>query len=254
MSGVSANDHFSEVAAEYATFRPDYPAALFAWLAGLAPSRRLAWDCATGNGQAAASLSDRFGHVIATDISTPQIGSARRLANVAYAAGLAERSPLPDGTVDCVTVAQALHWFDPGAFHAEVRRVCVPGGVVAAWCYELPCITPAIDVIVQRFATAIVGSCWPPHRKFVDDRYESVPFPHVRLDSPPFEMTARWRIERLFGYMGTWSAARGYRRKFGTDPVDQVREELGRAWGDLPERNTRWPLHVLAGRVESTAS
>lgn len=51
MSGFK--DHFSSASGRYAAYRPDYPAALFAWLADLCSERDTAWDCATGNGQAA---------------------------------------------------------------------------------------------------------------------------------------------------------------------------------------------------------
>ena len=66
-------DHFSEHAADYAKFRPNYPAELFDHLASLPRARALAWDCATGNGQAALGLAQHFEKVVGTD--------ARRAAN-----------------------------------------------------------------------------------------------------------------------------------------------------------------------------
>lgn len=62
-------DHFSTTAAAYSVFRPRYPAALFGWLASVAPNREMAWDCATGSGQAAIELTERFAQVVATDPS-----------------------------------------------------------------------------------------------------------------------------------------------------------------------------------------
>ena len=56
MSG-EFKDHFSGHAADYAAFRPVYPPEMFDWLATLPPARRLAWDCATGNGQGARELA-----------------------------------------------------------------------------------------------------------------------------------------------------------------------------------------------------
>ena len=50
-------DHFSGHAGCYEAFRPTYPDALFEYLASLCPLRELAWDCATGNGQAAVPLA-----------------------------------------------------------------------------------------------------------------------------------------------------------------------------------------------------
>ena len=69
MSGAF-QDHFSAKADAYARYRPDYPAALFAWLRSLVSERRRAWDCATGNGQAALALAEHFDEVIATEMAT----------------------------------------------------------------------------------------------------------------------------------------------------------------------------------------
>ena len=66
MPDASFADHFSAAATEYARFRPHYPPALFQWLAGIVRQRRVAWDCATGNGQAAVALAGHFETVVAT--------------------------------------------------------------------------------------------------------------------------------------------------------------------------------------------
>ena len=76
-------DHFSGQASAYAKFRPRYPAVLFHYLALRAPGTRLAWDCGTGNGQAAVGLANRFAHVVATDPSDAQLANAQRHARVA---------------------------------------------------------------------------------------------------------------------------------------------------------------------------
>ena len=99
-------DHFSALAHDYASFRPHYPAALFADLAAVAPGHALAWDCATGNGQAAAGLAAHFRAVVATDASAAQIGAATGPANVRFAVAPAEASGLAPGSVDLVLVAQ----------------------------------------------------------------------------------------------------------------------------------------------------
>jgi len=105
-------DHFAQVAAHYASHRPTYPAELFSWLAAQAPSQGLVWDCATGTGQAALGLADHFEQVWATDASGSQIEAATACAGVQYHTAPADCSGLPDQSVDLVTVAQALHWFD----------------------------------------------------------------------------------------------------------------------------------------------
>ena len=123
-------DRFAPMAADYADFRPHYPKALFDWLAGLTPGQTLAWDCATGTGQAAVGLAALFERVVATDACAAQIGQATPHPRIEYRVARAESSGLNAHSADIVTVAQALHWFERDRFFAEVRRVLKPGGLI----------------------------------------------------------------------------------------------------------------------------
>src|ERR1700745_933422 len=107
---MSFKDHFSKQATGYAKFRPRYPEKLFKYLVSIAPSRQLAWDCATGNGQAAVGLASVFDRVIATDASEKQIANAQPHERVEYRIATAEDSGLESETIDLIMVAQALHW------------------------------------------------------------------------------------------------------------------------------------------------
>jgi SAM-dependent methyltransferase len=243
-------DHFSGHAGEYEAFRPNYPPELFAYLASIAPGREVAWDCATGNGQAAIGIAPYFAAVIATDASAQQIERARACDNVRYAVAPAAASPIAGSSVDLVTVAQALHWFDVPAFYAEVRRVARPDAVLAVWCYEMHSITPEVDAIVSRLYHDIVGAYWPPERKVVEDGYATIAFPFDEFSPPPFRMAEQWDFWQFLGYLGTWSSVKSYQRAVGHDPVDIVRRELEAAWGDAGlVREAVWPLNVRAGIV-----
>src|SRR5438105_4175003 len=123
---MTFHDHFSKRADRYAIYRPHYPAELFAWIASLAPEHLLAWDCATGNGQAAQGLSHHFRKVIATDASKEQIKHAARDSGIVYCVATAEDPPLLSSIPDAITVAQALHWMHPERFFAQVRRILKP--------------------------------------------------------------------------------------------------------------------------------
>jgi hypothetical protein len=57
---ISFEDHFSSHSQQYAQYRPKYPDELYTYLASLAPARSLAWNCGTGNGQAALGLAKHF--------------------------------------------------------------------------------------------------------------------------------------------------------------------------------------------------
>jgi ubiquinone/menaquinone biosynthesis C-methylase UbiE len=243
-------DHFSSVAPDYRTYRPRYPAALFASLAAVAPHRRMAWDCATGSGQAAVALADHFDAIVATDASEQQLAAAEPHPRVRYSRAPAEASGLPSGSAALITVAQAIHWFDVPAFFAEVRRVLAPGGLFAVWCYNLTEIDPAVDALILHYYRDTVGPYWPPERAHIESGYRDIEFPFKEIALPSAHMEAFWSLHDLCGYLGTWSATQRYRSATGSDPLPALKESLAPIWGDDPaRRRVRWPLAVRAGRV-----
>jgi SAM-dependent methyltransferase len=241
-------EHFSGVAQAYAAFRPSYPAALFDWLAGVAPARGLAWDCGAGSGQATRDLARRFSRVIATDASRAQLG--RGVAgNVCTWAARAEQCGVRSGRVELVAVAQALHWFHLSSFYDEVRRVLRSRGVLATWTYADPRLQGAAGRGLERFAEEM-KPWWPPNRAWVDSGYRDVPFPFEELAPPPFAMAADWTLDAVVGYVGTWSAVGAYRKARAHDPLPELRAALAEHWGDpaAPRRLT-WTMSVRAGRA-----
>ena len=242
-------DHFSALADGYASFRPGYPSALFEELAREAPGRRLAWDCGTGSGQAARGLARCFARVVATDASAQQIRAARATRGVEFRVAPASASGLQDASVDLVLAAQAMHWFPLEAFFDEVRRVVKPGGVLAACCYGLMRISPAVDPVISRLYHQDLADHWPPERRYVDDGYAKLPFPFAELDLARREVRASWTLEQVMGYLGTWSALRRCHQATGTDPLAAATDELRSAWGGRGAMEIRWPLAVRAGRI-----
>lgn len=251
MSGFQ--DHFAPQAGKYAAFRPTYPAAMIASVAALARRRERCWDVGTGSGQAAVLLAEHFAHVDATDASASQVAHATAHPRVTYHVAPAEASPLPDASVDLVTIAQALHWFDLGAFYREVQRVAVPGAAIAAWTYGLIEIDADVDAVVHWFYEARLGMYWPFERRHVESGYATLDFPFHRLavTSPPIE--AMLDREGVTGFLSTWSALKRAREQEGGDPLDELRERLAVAWPDGDtSRRVRWPMLVLAGRISDT--
>jgi SAM-dependent methyltransferase len=243
-------NHFGAHAREYHRFRPTYPLELSERLADLSPDRRLAWDCGTGNGQAAVQLARRFARVIATDASQEQIVEAESHPFVEYRVAPAERSGLEGSSVDLVTVAQALHWFDLDRFYAEVRRVARPRAVLAVWCYSLMESAAEIDREILHFYTAVVGPYWPKERVHVDALYRDLPFPFEEIAMPSLAMECEWTLADVLGYVDTWSPVRIYRRERGADPLAELAEPLARAWGSAEvRRRVRFPLHFRVGRM-----
>lgn len=246
---MSFQDHFSSQSAAYAQYRPHYPAALFDWLADQAPTRTLAWDVATGNGQAALALAERFAAVVATEPSAAQLAKHVVRPNIDYRQEAAERASLADGSADLITVAQALHWFELPAFMAEAARVLRPGGVLAVWCYALFSCTPAIDALLGDFYHAGVGAYWPPERRWLEQGYAGLALPFPAIAAPQLEMAQDWDLDALLGYLRTWSATQRYKEDRGEDPLPALRARLETQWGDVRQRRrVVWPLTLHACR------
>jgi SAM-dependent methyltransferase len=242
-------DHFSGHAKTYQAYRPGYPQELFAWLAEQTPQHLRAWDCATGNGQAARGLAPYYREVIATDASDAQIANAEPLAGVQYRVATAEASGLAANSVDLITVGQAYHWFDHTAFHREAKRVLRPGGVLAIWTYHLfRTPRPELDAVIQHYYRDIVGSYWPPEREWVDKGYRDMPFPFAELQVPDFRIKLEWTLEQVLGYLRSWSATQAYIKARGDDPLLSLAHELQQHWPDSPSMPITWPMAVRAGR------
>jgi ubiquinone/menaquinone biosynthesis C-methylase UbiE len=248
---VSFQDHFSRVSDQYARYRPRYPAALFEWLASLTSRHELAWDCATGTGQAAVGLSRHFAHVVATDASADQISNASAAARVDYRIAPADESGLDSSSVDVVTCAQALHWLPREAFYEEARRVLRASGLIAVWGYHIPIVgDAAVDRHIRHFHDEVVGPYWPPARQIVLDRFATIAFPFTEIAPPAFEMRSRWTLDDYAKYLGTQSATDRYRQAHGgQDPVPAFVEAVSGFWGGLAApRDVIFPLFVRAGR------
>ena len=246
-------DYFSIQAEDYSVYRPEYPTELFEWLASLCPEHQLAWDCGTGNGQAAVAMTNQFSYVIGTDASESQIYRAMVYPRVEFEVALAQNSPHKDHSVDLVTVGQALHWFEFDAFFNEVSRVVKPNGVLAVWCYELHQITPEVDAVVMDYYQNIIGGFWPEERKHIENRYQGIDFPFEPIPSPKCTMQKQWTLKHLVGYLGTWSATQNYIEKHNKDPRAEVLDALTKAWGDDETKTVTWPVTIKTFRVNSDA-
>lgn len=242
-------DLFSKQAATYAAFRPTYPAELFEWIFKSVHRFDDAWDCGTGNGQVANRLAERFNHVYATDISQQQLDNAVGNNKITYAVARAEKITYPDNSFDLVTVGTAIHWFDFDAFYKEVNRVLKNEGVLAVWCYSLLNINGLIDNTLSRFHTEIVGKYWDKERKYVDEKYQTIPFPFEEIPVPELYIKTNWSLEQLVGYLNSWSAVQHYINKEGTNPVDIILPELRKNWADGEIKEMTFPLSMRMGRI-----
>ncbi|MBU1283326.1 MAG: class I SAM-dependent methyltransferase [Gammaproteobacteria bacterium] len=248
MSDSHVSRLFGARADAYASFRPHYPASLFAWLAAQCPERLRALDIACGNGQASRPLREHFKQVLACDASLEQLQAGADRPGLQLFVAEAQAQPLPSQSLDLIVVAQALHWFATPEFFSEVRRLLKPGGVFCAWCYSLMRIDEELDALIDDFYWNTLGGYWPAGRASVDAGYRDINNPFAPLIPPASAIEISWTLEQLLGYLRTWSAVQRYEQQNGADPLLQLQPKLRQVWGDAKQpRFVRWPLHFLAG-------
>ncbi len=246
---MSFQDHFSQLAGNYSRYRPHYPPALFAYLASLTPAHELAWDCGTGNGQAAIGLAPHFERVFATDASREQIRRAQPHPGVEYQVGPAEKAALPDACCDLVTVAIAVHWFDHDRFYPEVKRVLKPGGALAVWGYSFPRIGPEIDQVTLDYHNRVLADYWPERYHYVAESYRTLPFPFAEVAPPALGMQADWTLDQFCGFLSSWSASQRYLEQTGWHPLEEIWEPLAGLWGDPARpRQVTWQIYMRVGK------
>lgn len=216
-------DLFSDNSQLYQQARPDYSAEILEAVLKCVPKRQLAWDCGAGSGQFTQWLAPHFQQVLATDLSAAQLAQAPQLQNVICRAAAAEHSGLPDHSADLVTVAQAIHWFNFDAFYAEVRRVLKPKGCLAVIGYGLiEAQDLQLNQLIQLLYFETLKGCWDAERHYVDELYQTIPFPFAEQKMPALSLQYRWSGPQLLNYFSTWSGLKHYVKQHNQSPLEAL--------------------------------
>lgn len=245
----ASKDNFSKQADSYSKYRPGYPLAVYEHILAQTEGRKMALDCATGNGQAARELARYFAQVKGIDISTAQLQLAHKSPNIEYLESRAEQTPFEDDTFDLITVAQAFHWFDHPAFFKEVKRVGKPGAILAVWGYDIGRVSEEIDRHFDHFYQVITGPYWDDERRHVDARYQSIPFELEELPTQQFVMDLLLTLNQFAGYLYSWSGVQHMIRAGQPDPIPALMNLLKHSWSPDEEKVYRIPIFLRLGRV-----
>jgi SAM-dependent methyltransferase len=242
-------DLFSSDSRQYATFRPQYPYDLFQHVSQLCLEHELAWDCATGNGQAAQQLSHLFKKVIATDPSAAQLAEAYRSDKIEYRKEQAENPSLEKSSVDLLTIAQALHWFNWDAFYLKANEILKPGGIMLALAYGIPKISTEIDELIRQLHNQTLAPYWEQERQLVADLYKDVPFPYPEISLPSFYIKKAMTPADLMGYLSTWSGLKKYVAVNDQNPLVDFAFHLEKVWPPSDAViSVEWHLALKLGR------
>lgn len=179
MTFVDAKERFSNRAADYAKYRPSYPAAVLDLLREKCRFHEgsMVADVGSGTGLLAELFLKNGNRVLGVEPNAEmrRAGEAYLESRAGFASvnGSAEATTLPDCSVDFVTVGQAFHWFDPAAARREFARILKPGGwVVILWNdrrMEEKQLTREYEELLERFGIDY---------KRVKDAYPEVPQIH----------------------------------------------------------------------------
>ena len=247
---LKTSELFEDKADLYASARPMYPKELFDFISSFANSHDQAWDCATGNGQAAVGLAEIFIKVEASDISKEQIANSFATKNINYSTQSSEQTSFSDNQFDLVNVAQALHWFDYEKFWGEVNRVLKPDGVFVAYSYVWPFVSKEIDNVLEKSIKSIIEPYWAPNNKLAWDSYAALDFPFTTILCPGIELENHWNLEQYLEYIHTWSGTRRCMDEKGYEFFEAAKEALLQVWGDSKKKLVvKSPLTVIAGRA-----
>lgn len=242
-------DNFSKQASAYSKFRPQYSDEIIAYIISFVKNKSKALDVAAGNGQVAYKLSPSFETVYGTDISQKQLDNAYQADNIIYEAVSAEKTFFKNQEFDLITVAQAVHWFNFDLFYKEVYRILKPNGVIAILGYGLFFTNPNTDVILRDFYYNIVGPYWDAERKYLDENYQTIPFPFEEQVVEKFENQLEWSFEGLIGYLETWSSVQHYIKENNKNPLDLIRDKLKTSWKENDKKVT-FPMLLRIGKLK----
>ncbi|AXQ23740.1 class I SAM-dependent methyltransferase [Acinetobacter wuhouensis] len=243
-------DLFSSGSQLYQQARPSYPPEVIQEILNHVPARGFAWDCGAGSGQFTQLLAPYFDHIVATDISAQQLQHAPYFDNVSYQVQASEKTTFPALGFDLITVAQAIHWFDFDAFYREVCRTLKPDGVLAVIGYGLIQVeNQAVNALVQRLYCEQLNGYWDAERRFIDEEYQTIPFPFEEIQVPAFKMQYQWTAAQLLKYLSTWSAVKHYCEKNPSldHPLVALAEVLTEAHEDLI---LEFPIFLRVGKLK----
>lgn len=271
-------------AQHYATCRPTYPKAVYDLIASsiqtpsaasAGPTRSCCIDVGCGTGQATAALVDYFDLVIGIDPSPTQLEQAIRHDRIEYRLGSVEEQLsklVPDHdndddssySVQCITSAQAVHWFEIPIFYQHVQRILQPGGVLALWTYGLPTFPnhPKLEETIWHIYEDILGDAyWDPRRKLVENLYCDIPlideyYPEFFRSSSSQRIQGRPELNiqqevsgaQLQGYVRSWS---GYTKYCQTHQIESGSDEdpaarlLTKELDETATTQCIWPVAML---------
>ena len=246
---IKMKDLFSNNSQLYQQARPSYPQEVVLEVLKHVPEKSFAWDCGAGSGQFTQLLAPYFDHIVATDISPTQLQNAPYFENVSYQVQSAEKTNFIKQSFDLICVAQAIHWFNFKNFYQEVQRTLKPEGIFAVIGYGLIHVEhEAVNALIHKLYTEKLHSYWDAERRYIDELYQTIPFPFEEIVVPAFKMQYQWSSAQLLKYLSTWSAVKHYHQKNQDEPLLELAEHLQQYEGVF---EVEFPIFLRIGKLKA---
>ena len=162
-----------------------------------------------------------------------------------------------ENSVDLVTVAEAVHWFELPKFYSIVKRLLrQPGGVIAVWGYNDSEVSPTFDPVMKRVRETTLPF-YDPKAQCLFDGYRTLPFPFESVGLGSEGEPLQLDIQRVMSFeemvRGLRSSSAVTKAKDqGVDLLsEEVIKELESAWGGPNVIKTvTIKAFMLAGKVK----
>ena len=116
--------------------------------------------------------------------------------------------------------------------------------------YGLLQVDEPTDKIIRRFYQDITGPYWDAERRYIDENYQTIPFPFDEFEVPAMNIETCWSLDDLTGFLRTWSAVKHYKESVGSDPLLLIEDDLKSVWREGERKKIFFPLLLRAGKVK----
>lgn len=201
----------------YAKYRPSYPLSLIEKIISYQREKdtgpySITVDVGCGNGQATKLFASYFDKAFGFDISEEQIKQAKILengSNMKFSVSPSELLPFDNDSVNLITAATCMHWFNINEFLKECKRILKQNGTLAVFSYKIPQI---IYGDKSKILSDRVNNLYLKFRHYfsnvldiVDSKYEDVIFPLNDIERyNNFSIECNWTLKELLLYIDTW--------------------------------------------------
>jgi hypothetical protein len=132
----------------------------------------------------------------------------------------------------------------------KARRLLKPEGIIAVIGYPLMNIDDETDkAVLHLYSDTLASAYWDKERKYLEEHYQTIPFPFNEISTPEFSNQYEWNFEQLIGYLNTWSAVQHYINKNKNNPVEMVKDELKKACGPTIKKTVSFPVLLRVGKM-----